>query len=59
MRQAFDAFGPQRMIWGGVGMSMKEFAQNTEVFDLMFDYAKEEERNLIRAGNAAKLFRFA
>ena len=40
-------------------MSMKDFAQNTEVFELMFDYAKEEERNAIRAGNAGKLFGFA
>lgn len=57
VRKAFDAFGPERMLWGGFGHSMKEFEQATALFEQMFDYASEADRAQIRGLNAVKLFR--
>jgi predicted TIM-barrel fold metal-dependent hydrolase len=58
VRQAFDAFGPDRMLWGGLGKDMSQFQQAVELFDQMFDYASEGDRAKIRGLNAAKLFGF-
>lgn len=58
VRRAFDAFGPDRMIWGGLGASMQEFDKQVQLFDSMFHYAKESDRAKIRGGNAMKLYRF-
>jgi predicted TIM-barrel fold metal-dependent hydrolase len=58
VRQAYDAFGPDRILWGGLGHNEKQFADAIEVFDLMFDYATEPEKAAIRGLNAKKLFRF-
>jgi predicted TIM-barrel fold metal-dependent hydrolase len=58
VRRAYDAFGPDRMIWGGLGMNMKQFEESVELLDLMFDYATEAERAKIRGGNAQRLFGF-
>jgi predicted TIM-barrel fold metal-dependent hydrolase len=57
VREAFHAFGPDRMIWGGLGMNMAEFDRQTALFDQMFDYAPESDRAKIRGLNAMKLFR--
>lgn len=58
VRKAYDAFGPDRMIWGGLGKSMEEFEKAVEVFELMFDYASESERAKIRGLTAKRLFGF-
>ena len=57
VRQAFDAFGPDRMIWGGLGHNMEEFDRHVEVFENMFDFASEEDRAKIRGLTAVKLFK--
>jgi predicted TIM-barrel fold metal-dependent hydrolase len=59
VRRTYDAFGPDRMIWGGLGMNTAEFEQNTAMFDFMFDFASEADRARICGGTAAKLFGFA
>jgi predicted TIM-barrel fold metal-dependent hydrolase len=59
VRSAYDAFGPDRMIWGGLGHNPKEFDEATEVFEAMFDYAAERDRAKIRGLNAKALFKFA
>ncbi len=59
VKRTFDAFGPERMIWGGVGMNMAEYARNGAMFDEMFDFASEADRSRIRGCNAVRLFRFA
>jgi predicted TIM-barrel fold metal-dependent hydrolase len=65
VHKAYDAFGPQRMIWGYFGhdasgaeggFSMAAFGKDLELFEQMFDFAKEEDRQLIRGGNALKLY---
>lgn len=58
VRRVYDAFGPDRMLWGGLGTTMESHRQAIEVFDLAFAFASEEERAKIRGLNAAKLFGF-
>ena len=56
VRQTYDAFGPDRMIWGGLGKSMEEFRQQAALFEEMFAFASEADKAKIRGGNAMRLF---
>jgi predicted TIM-barrel fold metal-dependent hydrolase len=56
VRRAFDAFGPDRIIWGALGHDAVEFERQTRLFDLMFDFAPETDRAKIRGLNATKLY---
>jgi predicted TIM-barrel fold metal-dependent hydrolase len=58
VRRSFDAFGSDRMIWGVLGHSMKEFEQAIALFDEIFDFASESDRAKIRGLNAMKLYGF-
>ena len=58
VRRAYDAFGPDRMIWGYFGHDMASFNREVELFDRMFDFAKEEEREKIRGKNALRLYQW-
>jgi predicted TIM-barrel fold metal-dependent hydrolase len=58
VRQAFDAFGPDRMIWGGIGMNMESMEQNVAVLDNMFAFASESDRAKIRGLTAMKIYKF-
>jgi len=58
VRRAFDAFGPDRMLWGGLGNTMPDFDRQVQLFDLMFDFASEADRAKVRGLNAMKLFQF-
>jgi predicted TIM-barrel fold metal-dependent hydrolase len=58
VRRAFDAFGPDRLIWGGLGHEMDQFDKQIRLFDLMFDFASEADRAKIRGINAIKLFKW-
>ena len=58
VRKAFDAFGADRLIWGGLGMNMTEFEKASALLDQMFDYASESDRAKIRGLNAMRLFQF-
>ncbi len=58
VRRAYDAFGAGRILWGGLGHSMKEFEAANGLFDFMFDFASADARAQIRGLNAIKLFRF-
>ncbi|MGH9628083.1 MAG: amidohydrolase family protein [Bryobacteraceae bacterium] len=57
VKRTFEAFGADRMIWGGLGTSMAEFAEANELFKSMFDYATEDDREKIRGRTAVKLYR--
>jgi predicted TIM-barrel fold metal-dependent hydrolase len=59
VRRAYDAFGPDRMIWGYFGHDMAGFEQQVELFDFMFDFAPEADREKIRGGTALKLFHWS
>jgi predicted TIM-barrel fold metal-dependent hydrolase len=56
VRRAYDAFGADRVLWGGLGHNKDEFRQAVALFDQMFDYASEADRVKIRGLNALKLF---
>lgn len=58
VRRTFDAFGPRRMLWGGLGHSMPEFERAVTLFEEMFDFASAADRAAIRGLNAAQLYRF-
>jgi len=58
VRKAFDAFGAERMIWGGLGMNIVQFEKASALLDRVFDYASESDRAKIRGLNAMKLFGF-
>lgn len=58
VKQAFESFGPDRMIWGGIGYDEEAMNLNGAVLDLMFDYASSEDRAKIRGLTAKRLFRF-
>lgn len=58
VRQACDAFGAERMLWGGLGHSMAEYKRQAELFDEMLDFLNAREREMVRGTNAKKLVRF-
>jgi predicted TIM-barrel fold metal-dependent hydrolase len=59
VKRVYEAFGADRMIWGGLGTNRTEFAREVKLFDLMFDFAPEAERAKIRGLTAQKLFKFS
>jgi L-fuconolactonase len=58
VKGAFDNFGADRILWGGLGGNMAAFQAASAVFDAQFGFASPADRARIRGGNAAKLFRF-
>ncbi len=59
VRRVYDAFGPDRLIWGSYGSTPEAFDRSTALIDELFDFAPEAERRRIRGGNAMKLFHFS
>jgi predicted TIM-barrel fold metal-dependent hydrolase len=59
VKRVYEAFGADKIIWGGLGGNMAAFQQETELFDLMFDFVQEPERKKIRGLTAQKLFAFS
>jgi predicted TIM-barrel fold metal-dependent hydrolase len=58
IKRAHAAFGPERILWGGLGHSMPEFVKAQEMMEQLFSFASSADRNLIRGGNAKRLWRF-
>jgi len=58
VRRAYDAFGPDRMIWGGLGHSVPEFESAVEIFDTMFNDIADSDKAKIRGLNAKSFFAF-
>jgi predicted TIM-barrel fold metal-dependent hydrolase len=56
VRRLFNAFGADRMIWGGLGMNMADYTKQSAMFDEMFDFASEADKAKIRGLTAARLF---
>jgi len=57
-RAAYDAFGPDRMIWGGLGYSAAQFAEAVEVFETHLGFAPETDRAKVRGLTAKRIYRF-
>jgi len=58
VRRAYDAFGPRRMIWGGLGMNMADFEKSVTLFGEMLGFAGAAEQARIRGLNAMELYGF-
>jgi predicted TIM-barrel fold metal-dependent hydrolase len=58
VRKIYDAWGPDRMIWGYFGHDQASFEKEVALFNVMFDYVSEEDREKIRGRNALRLFKW-
>lgn len=58
IRRVYDAFGADRIVWGGLGMNAAQFAEADQRMKSLFDFASVGDRAKIRGGNAAKLYHF-
>jgi predicted TIM-barrel fold metal-dependent hydrolase len=58
IRRIYDAYGPDRLIWGSYGSTAAAFKRAVAQANEVFDYASEAERAKIRGENAIKLFQF-
>jgi predicted TIM-barrel fold metal-dependent hydrolase len=56
VRRVYDAFGPERIVWGGLGHTRPDYDRQVQLFAEMFAFASEADRARIRAGNAARFF---
>ncbi len=56
VRELFEAFGPDRMIWGGLGTNMDEFQKATQQFNEFFAFTTEANRAKLRGANANRIF---
>ena len=59
VKRVYQAFGPDKIIWGELGANMTEFQQAIQLLDLMLDSASASERAKIQGLNAKKLFAFS
>ncbi|MBI4877747.1 MAG: amidohydrolase family protein [Acidobacteria bacterium] len=57
-RRVFDAFGPERIVWGSLGHTLEDFQRNDALLDRLLDFAPAAGRARIRGLNAARLFGF-
>jgi len=55
-RRIYDAFGPDRMLWGVLGNTVEDYRKNSARFNELLGFASEGDRAKIRAGNARRLF---
>jgi predicted TIM-barrel fold metal-dependent hydrolase len=58
VKRIFQAFGADRILWGGLGMDMGQFEKQSAMFEEMFAFASEADRAKIRGLNALRLFKF-
>jgi predicted TIM-barrel fold metal-dependent hydrolase len=55
-RRIYDAFGPDRIIWGMLGNTLADYRKQSQRFDELLAFASEADRAKIRGGNAQRLF---
>lgn len=56
IKQVFEAFGPDRIIWGGLGMDMPSFKKSSAELDRLLSFTTEANRAKIRGINASQLY---
>jgi predicted TIM-barrel fold metal-dependent hydrolase len=59
IKRVYEAFGPDRTMWGELGLSIDQFEKAVQLFDTMLDFAPESHRSKIRGGTAKKLYAFS
>ena len=57
-RRVFEAFGPDRMMWGTLGNNLAAYQRNVTLFEHLLDFASEADRAKIRGLTAMKVFGF-
>lgn len=55
-RRIYDAFGPDRMIWGMVGATPADYVKQSARFEELLAFAPASDRAKIRGANARRLF---
>jgi predicted TIM-barrel fold metal-dependent hydrolase len=55
-KRIYDAFGPERIIWGTLGNTPEEYRTQAARFEELLAFAPERDRASIRGGNAQRLF---
>jgi L-fuconolactonase len=56
--KAFDAFGPDRMMWGSLGATVADFKLRSEIFDANFGFVSSQDRRKIQGVTAMRYFGF-
>lgn len=59
VKRVYDAFGPERILWGELGANTAQFGRAVQLFETMFDFVPEHEKARIRGLNAQRLFAFS
>ena len=54
--QTYDAFGPDRMIWGGLGKNIDDYKLQRDLFEESFAFISEAEKAKVRGSTAMRLF---
>jgi predicted TIM-barrel fold metal-dependent hydrolase len=57
-KRIHQAFGPDKIIWGGLGMNAAAYQKQTQAFDTIWSFLTPAERQKIRYNNAANLYHF-
>ena len=55
-KRIYDAFGPERMIWGTLGNTAEQYQKQAARFEELLSFASESDRRRIRRDNALRLF---
>jgi predicted TIM-barrel fold metal-dependent hydrolase len=59
VKRVYEAFGPDRMMWGELGLDMDQFGKAVQLFDTQLDFVPESDRKKIRGLTAKKLYAFS
>lgn len=58
VRRVYEAFGPDRIMWGELGLNMEQFGKAIQLLDAQLDFVTEPEKRKIRGLTAKKLYKF-
>jgi predicted TIM-barrel fold metal-dependent hydrolase len=59
VKQVYEAFGADRMMWGELGLNMAQFGKAIQLFDVQLDFVQEPEKEKIRGLTAKRLYNFS
>ncbi len=59
VKHVYESFGPDRIMWGELGLNMEQFGKAIQLFDTQLDFVPEPDKQKIRGLTAKKLYNFA